>query len=99
MKVIPGHWPGGIGEILSPPSSWELIVSYDIIQIPDPSTPVRYICSQSELLLKIKIHEKNQNTLSMNKRFLPFESEFSGLLEQVEIELNFENFRIQEISR
>ena len=67
--------------------------------MPDPSTQVRYICSQSELLLKIKIDEKSQNTLSMNNRFLPFESEFSRFLEQIEIELKLENVQIQEVSR
>ena len=67
--------------------------------MPDPSTQVRYICSQSEPPLKIKIDEKSLNTLSMNKRFSPFESEFNGFLEQVEIEQKLGNVQIQKVSR
>ena len=65
----------------------------------DHMSPVRYNCGQSELSWNSKIDEKSQDTLSMNKRFSPFKSEFYGLLEQLEIKQKLANVQIKKVSR
>ena len=98
LKVISGHWPSRIGDILSVPASWDLEVSFDY-PIPDHTTPVRDNCGQSELPWKSKTDEKSKNIQSMYKRGLPLESECSWFLEHLEIEQKLQNVQIQKVGR
>ena len=77
------------------PKTIPFLVSYDIIKCLIPRLKFDIFAVK----VNFRKLKSTKNTLSMNKRFLPFESEFNGFLEQVEIEQKLGNVQIQKVSR
>ena len=85
LNVISGHWQGGIGEIVSPPSSWELEVSYDTIQYLITRLQFDIIAVKVNYLGKVK-STKNSKILNLlingfyhsNKSSADFQSNYKS---------------------